>query len=120
LRAALLPSQVVLAHASEFVASDAGELDITENIPKNAFKWLQLADAANLPDACKACVDRIVGINRTACKVDALQGLSPQTLMYMVEKMAGAAASCSKPTKIWQCSGCRYNNNYCCRNCAQY
>jgi hypothetical protein len=90
-----LYTQVVLAHASEFIQSNACDLDITTNSPKRAFKWLQLADAANLVDACKACMHRIVALDRTACNVDTLQGLSPQTLMYMVEKMA---ASPSKPT----------------------
>jgi hypothetical protein len=92
-----LHPQVVLAHASEFIQFHACDLDITAGIPKNAFKWLQLADAANLADACKACVDMIVELDRTACKVDTLQGLSPHTLpVYMAEKMAASPGKAKK------------------------
>jgi hypothetical protein len=104
---------VVLAHASEFIHSNAGQMDITTNSPKNAFKWLQLADAANLADACKACVDRIVGLGRSACKVDTLQGLSPHTLMYMVERLAtqGKCRYCGADHRQY-CSSCgRYDDS---------
>jgi hypothetical protein len=99
------------------IQSNAHFLDTTADSRWNAFKWLQLADAANLEDACKACVDRIVEKYVTACTVDTLQGLSPQTLMYMVEQMAAAAAPRVQPREWWVCSNCNSGNGYCCDTC---
>lgn len=55
------------------------------------------ADAASLQDACTACCDRIISLNRKTCTDERLQGLSLQTLRYMVTKLAGATSSGHKP-----------------------
>jgi hypothetical protein len=89
----LLPElQVVLAHAAEFLQANAASLDLTPSSSKYAFKWLQLADAACLTDACKACADRIVALDRSSCVSANLQGLSPQTLMYLLDRVATTTA----------------------------
>uniref|UniRef100_A0A383VQI5 BTB domain-containing protein n=1 Tax=Tetradesmus obliquus TaxID=3088 RepID=A0A383VQI5_TETOB len=122
--------QVVLGHAGEFLQANASSLDLsgssnnnsstsTSSITKYAFEWLQLADAAGLSDACKACADRIIELDRSSCKADTLANLSRQTLMYMVERVAATpsttvnrrCASCSRHGTIHlKCSYCGYNN----------
>jgi hypothetical protein len=92
--------QVVLAHASEFLQANASSLNLDSTSPKYAFKWLQLADAACLADACKACADRIIQLIRTGCTTGTLEALSPQTLIYMVKKAMSATATVSKSCKL--------------------
>jgi hypothetical protein len=85
--------QVVLAHAAEFLQANAASLDLTPTSAKYAFKWLQLADLAGLTDACKACADRIVALDRSSCVSANLQGLSPQTLMYLLDRVATTSSA---------------------------
>jgi hypothetical protein len=54
-------------HASEFLQANASSLDLCKGSRTYAFKRLQLADAAGLTDACKACADRIMALNRSSC-----------------------------------------------------
>ncbi|WIA39185.1 hypothetical protein OEZ86_005310 [Tetradesmus obliquus] len=82
--------QVVLGHAGEFLQANASSLDLSSNSPHYAFKWLQLADAAGLIDACKACVDRIVALDRSSCTAETLASLSRQTLMLHSAVLAEA------------------------------
>jgi hypothetical protein len=81
----------VLAHALEFLQANASSLDLCKGSRTYAFKWLQLADAAGLTDACKACADCIIDLDRSSCATDNTQGLSPQTLTYLLDKCATAA-----------------------------
>ncbi|WIA18887.1 hypothetical protein OEZ85_003560 [Tetradesmus obliquus] len=83
--------QVVLAHVAEFLQANASSLDLSPTSPHYAFKWLQLADAAGLSDACKACADRIVALDRSSCVSSNTQGLSPQTPTYLLDKCATSA-----------------------------
>jgi hypothetical protein len=110
--------QVVLAHAAEFMQANAASLDLTPTSAKYAFKWLQLADSAALTDACKACADRIVALDRSSCTADKLEGLSRQTLMYLIEK---AVAGCGPSTISKNCSYCRcirsFNVSCACSHC---
>jgi hypothetical protein len=78
--------QVVLGHAAEFLQANTASLELNKASPKYAFKWLHLADAACLTDACKAIVDRIIEVNRSTCKAEALEGLSRQILMHIAER----------------------------------
>jgi hypothetical protein len=86
--------QVVLGHAAEFLQANASNLDLDNNTPYYAFKWLQLADAACLTEACKACADRIIELNRSSCTAETLEGLSRQTLVYMVGSLAANTRHC--------------------------
>jgi hypothetical protein len=95
--------QVVLAQAAEFLQANASSLNLTKSSPKYAFKWLQLADGACLTDACKACADLIIDTDRTSCTAETLAGLSPQTLMHMVQK---ATSSKALGTSRGMCSRC--------------
>ncbi|KAF6256773.1 hypothetical protein COO60DRAFT_1640467 [Scenedesmus sp. NREL 46B-D3] len=59
---------VVLCHAAEFLQANASSLDLNNNSPKYAFKWLQLADEANLADAWKACINNIIELGRSSLR----------------------------------------------------
>jgi hypothetical protein len=84
--------QAVLAHTAEFLQANAASLDLTPST-KYAFKWLQLADTAGLTAPCKtACIDRIVALDRSSCTADKLEGLSRQTLVYLVEAALSVAS----------------------------
>jgi hypothetical protein len=79
--------QVVLALAAEFIVGSASSINLEPTSVKYAFKWLQLADAAQLTAASEACVDRILLLQPSALKAERLAGLSQQTLVYAVDRM---------------------------------
>lgn len=89
---------VVLAKAATFLQNNPNQLDTTADSQKFAFRWLKLADAAGLQDACQACVDRIVSQNSALCIGDRLQGAVPSN-PAAVHSAFGSVSSCSNHHK---------------------
>jgi hypothetical protein len=79
--------QVVLALAAEFIVGSASSINLEPTSMKYAFKWLQLADAAQVTTASEACVDRILSLAPGALKAERLAGLLQQTPVYVVDRM---------------------------------
>jgi hypothetical protein len=90
--------QVVLGHAAEFLQANVSSLDEDDvsdpESARYAFKWLQLADTAGLTDACEACIDRIVELDRSSCTPDKLEGMSRQMLLHLIEATLAVASFC--------------------------